>query len=820
MIDRIVMSGAPFVLLFAVASAVCLVAVYVARVQLRAADEKLRQSEERFGLTIDEAPIGMALVALDGRFVRVNRALAEIVGYTPAELTNLTFQAITHRDDVDVDVKLAARLARGEIPRYRLGKRYLRKDGTSVDVELSVSLVRGRFGAPLYYIAQVEDVTERKRAEAALRRSESQFRELIERMPDGVIVIQDGGVRYANQAFAALLGYDAAWGIVGARIEDLLHHRDLANVAEGVGFLARGLAVPPREHRMVRRDGSLCDLETTAIEIRFEGQPAVVVIARDLTERKRADEARRLWEARFSAIIAISADAIISIDERQRITMFNDGAEKIFGYSKADAIGAPLEMLVPAAASVVARGVGEGLRTLAGRRKSGEEFPAEAAISRLEVGDQKLLTLALRDVTERTRREREQRFLAEAAAVLASTLDYEETLAAVARLVVRDFADWCFVEIVDEHDQLRRLKVVSADPTRTAICQQLEKVPIDGDEPHLLRPVAETKRPLLVEHVSAQQLESVAQGPQHLAALRAVNPLSLMALPLLRHGELLGTLAFISSSPSRVYRAVDLPLAETLAERAAAAIENARLYRASVYATQLRDQVLGIVAHDLRNPLSAILMQAASMRRPPPQPERRTQRPREIIHRAATRMNRLIDDLLDVARMEAGQLRVERARVDCETLLAEAADSQRPLAASSSVDLRLDLSAHLPAVWGDRDRLLQVFENLIGNAAKFTPSGGRIIVGAQSRADDVVFWVADSGGGIDAESLRRVFDRFWQATRPGRHGAGLGLPITKGIVEAHGGRMWVESALGRGSTFFFAIPRAESAAASAAEALH
>ena len=135
-------------------------------------EEALQESEERFRLTIDEAPIGMALVALDGRFVRVNRALCEIVGYSSDELTGLTFQAITHPDDLDADLALKGQLARGEIPRYQLGKRYIRKDGTIVDIQLSASILRSREGAPLYYIAQIEDITERKRAEAALKDSE------------------------------------------------------------------------------------------------------------------------------------------------------------------------------------------------------------------------------------------------------------------------------------------------------------------------------------------------------------------------------------------------------------------------------------------------------------------------------------------------------------------------------------------------------------------------------------------------------------------------------------------------------------------------
>jgi len=179
-----------------------------------------------------------------------------------------------------------------------------------------------------------------------------------------------------------------------------------------------------------------------------------------------------------------------------------------------------------------------------------------------------------------------------------------------------------------------------------------------------------------------------------------------------------------------------------------------------------------------------------------------------VIHRAATRMNQLIQDLLDVSLIEMGQLPIQRARLSAGELVAEVVEAQKPLATSSSIELRLDVGKDVAEIWGEHDRLVQVFENLIGNAIKFTAAGGWITVGAASNDQEVVFWVADSGSGIDPADVPRVFDRFWQATRGDRRGAGLGLPITKGIVEAHGGRIWVESTLGRGSTFFFSIPRA------------
>jgi len=495
-----------------------------ARQEAESINAQLRESEERFRLTIEDAPIGMALVALDGRFVRVNQALCEITGYAAHELTERTFQDITHPADLDTDLELAQKLARGEIPRYQLEKRYVRKDGSLVDIMLNGSVLRGPDGSALYYIAQMEDIT----------------------------------------------------------------------------------------------------------------------------RRKRASEALRLSEAKFSGIVSIAAEAIISVDKDRCITLFNDGAEKIFGYSRNEVMGTPIDRLIPerfravhgehfasfAAGQQAVRPMAERSEIL-GLRKNGETFPAEASISKVSVDGAMFLSVVLRDVTQR---------------------------------------------------------------------------------------------------------KSVEE-----ALRRAVTA---------------------------------------------------------------RDDVLGIVAHDLRNPLSTIIMQASLLERPAPEVERRDQTPRLVIARSAARMNRLIQDLLDVAVVEAGQLlKVERERVSTAQLVRDAVDTQTPLASSSTVKLRLVVDEALPDVWGDRHRLLQVFENLIGNALKFTPAGGRVTVGAATRDKEVVFSVADTGAGIAPESLPHVFDRFWQATgRAARLGAGLGLPITKGIVEAHAGQIWVDSAVGQGTTFFFTVP--------------
>jgi signal transduction histidine kinase len=225
-------------------------------------------------------------------------------------------------------------------------------------------------------------------------------------------------------------------------------------------------------------------------------------------------------------------------------------------------------------------------------------------------------------------------------------------------------------------------------------------------------------------------------------------------------------------------------------------------YRAAQRATEARQHVLGIVAHDLRNPLATILLAAPIVRSTAPS----TAHVVASIERAAHRMNRLIADLLDVTRIEAGALSVELARAEPAPIMRDAVEAQRTLAASKGVELRLDVPNELPEIWCDHDRLVQVFENLISNALKFTERDGRVTVSARYVVGEVEFSVSDSGVGIDEKDLPLVFDRFWQAEKTKRDGAGLGLSIVKGVVEAHHGHIRVESVLHRGTTFVFTIP--------------
>lgn len=544
--------------------------------------------------------------------------------------------------------------------------------------------------------------------------------------------------------------------------------------------------------------------------------------------------ALRLSQAVFSAIISIAADAIVSIDEDHRIVLFNEGAERIFGYAAAEAIGLPLDVLLPpgladrhrehvrrfGTAAVAARRMGTR-NEISGRRKNGEVFPAEASISRVEVDGRRVYTAVLRDVTERDallRREREMRiaaeaaerrsaFLAEASELLDRSLDYGATLRTVAMLVSTTLADLCVIDVLDDEGHVVRLDVATADPEKERIVAQMRQYPRDENRSFITRRALIEGESELVTHLSPTDLGRFAHDDEHLKLLQELAPTSYMAVPLQARGRTLGAIGFVATGARRAYTSTDLALATELGRRAAIVIDNARLYRIAQRAIRGRDDMLGVVSHDLRNPLSTIRMCAAALRDPEPIAPDTVQELADTITQSADWMDRIIRDLVDVASIEAGRLSLHREHVAVRDILDRATAVLEPLVEERSLTLCRDCPRDLPLLHADADRVVQVLSNIIGNACRFTPSGGRITVRASHDGDAVCMSVEDTGVGIPADEQPHVFDRYWHANRgTRRHGSGLGLAIARGIVEAHGGRLWLTSEVGRGSTFYFTIP--------------
>jgi len=276
-----------------------------------------------------------------------------------------------------------------------------------------------------------------------------------------------------------------------------------------------------------------------------------------------------------------------------------------------------------------------------------------------------------------------------------------------------------------------------------------------------------------------------------------------VCLPLWHEGELVAAVHLGWSGPQEGADGTARLLSRLAASLAAVIVRVAARERLA-REVRARDDVLGVVAHDLQNPMNVINTAAHMLLHRVS--DAATRRPIERIIRGVQRATRLLRDLLDIGAMEEGQFTIEGRRLEPASLILSALESQQALAADASVITAADLSPDLPGIDADEERLLEVLENLIGNAIKFTNPGGTVQVGAARSGEDLEVWVKDNGSGITADQLPHIFDRFWQAKRADRRGTGLGLTICKGIVEAHGGRIWAESSIGQGTIVHFTIP--------------
>jgi PAS domain S-box-containing protein len=409
----------------------------------------------------------------------------------------------------------------------------------------------------------------------------------------------------------------------------------------------------------------------------------------------------------------------------------------------------------------------------------------------------------LTDISELKHSERIQHFTSEASEALSSSLEYEKTLANVAKLAVPLLADICFVDLVDDDGRLRRLEIAFAATHKSihaaAIKDALRTVDSDCIQASVLRGLS----PMLLSDRTTAGLATAdigAAGPAR----------SAMCLPLVARESALGTLTLIMAESGRAYSAKDLDLALDIARRAAVAIDHARLYKLAQQATRMRDEVLAVVAHDLKSPLALITLGVSTLlSAAAPNPDRRkSRRQLEDVRQGAERMRLLIDDLVDVASLQAGRLSVARSVVMVEVLLADTAALLAPLVQSKGLRFTVDTTHSTISVVCDRERTIQVLSNLIDNAIKFSPAGGSVHVWAELEDSMVRFSVRDQGPGIDPALLPHVFERYFRGRPTSVQGSGLGLHIAKVIVEAQDGQIDASSAEDGGCVVSFTLPSA------------
>jgi len=366
---------------------------------------------------------------------------------------------------------------------------------------------------------------------------------------------------------------------------------------------------------------------------------------------------------------------------------------------------------------------------------------------------------------------------------------------------------------VREGGTLERVECALGGESGKPTLERLRLAAPRADEGSALQRVLRTREPVLL---GASPGEGRARGEPdnlHDPLVARLEPVSILYVPIVARREVAGVLTFISALSGRRYSSTDVAALGDLGARAAMAIENARVYAEAQRAVVARQDVLSFVSHDLKNPLMGIMLSVESMLRSAPAEDRRRSAGQlQRIARAAQQMRRMIEDLLDMTMLETGRLKVDIDAHDLGQLLDEIAEVFTPRAAS--LGLRLELSRRPGLeVACDRQRVQQVLANLLDNALKFTPRGGRISISARKTDGAALCTVTDSGPGIPPLIRPHVFERFVQADSSGRQGRGLGLYITKGLIEAQNGAIWVDSQEGAGTSFSFTLPLTSAAEA-------
>jgi PAS domain S-box-containing protein len=549
-------------------------------------------------------------------------------------------------------------------------------------------------------------------------------------------------------------------------------------VGVGPGFLTLALSLPLAAYLSVTRTGT--PVSQVASQGALATADGIIILYLAWLERRRRRslddanrELRRLTdeaeqsEAHARQIIELSPDAFFLADLEARFTDVNRAACELLGYTREELLDKTIFEIIPASDAqrlkdvrddlLVPDAIQKGEWTL--KRKDGTTVPVDASANILSDGRWQAF---VRDITERRRIEDQRQ-------VFVSLLDNSVD----------------FIGVADPGGKPIYLNAAGRRMVGLAPDFPVETLQIQECYPPDLRPFVTD---VLLKTMLEKGVWSGETFFQHFQTHARIPVSDTHFMIRDASGERvlgMGTVTRDITDRRKVEEALQRAVAD-------------------------RNDVLRIVAHDLRNPLSTIMMEAQILESPGLVTVKRDSTPAEVILRSVKRMNQLIQDLLDVALVEAGELKVEQARHSAAAVVREAVESQATIAADSKIEIRLEIDPAIREVWCwcDHKRLLQVFENLIGNAIKFTEAGGRITVRGVSQEHDVLFSVADTGCGIEADALPHVFERFWQASTHARHmGAGLGLPVAKGIVEAHGGRMWVESVPGRGSTFYFTIPK-------------
>jgi PAS domain S-box-containing protein len=648
---------------------------------------------------------------------------------------------------------------------------------------------------------------------------------IVESSEDAIVSTDVNGIITTwNPAAERLYGYRAS-EIIGQPNHRIIPPEGQAQEEMVRRRIVAGQPVEYYDTVRLRKDGSRVHVAVTVSPLRARDGAVVGIskISRDISERHRAESVRGEALAavrRLAAIVESSDDGIIGMALDGTITAWNHAAERMYGYTSAEALGQSIQLIVPSDRREEESAVFERIRrgervehfeTLR-CRKDGTCIPVSLTVSPIRIDGGTVIGASkiARDISEQKRASQRAAFLAEVGAVLGTSLEYLTTLKTVANLAVPSIADWCAVDIVTDDRKLERLAVAHVDPAKIDLARTIRSRYEDSGFPYSAASVVRTGTPAMVKEVTDDMLVAAARGDaERLALVRSLGLRSFIIVPLTARGRTLGALTLATAESGRLYTDDDFRFARDVAFRAALAVDNARAYDDAQSANRLKDEFLATLSHELRTPLNAILGYAR-MLQSGMLPAEKHAHALHTVERNATALTQIVEDILDVSRIISGKIRLNIQSVDLPAVVSDAVESIMPAAEAKQIRVQTILDPRAAPVSGDPDRLRQIVWNLVSNAVKFTPKHGVVQVRLERVSSHVEIVVSDTGIGIAPDFLPHIFERFRQAdsgTTREHAGIGLGLAIVRHFVELHGGT--IHAASGgpeRGSTFRVRLP--------------
>lgn len=665
----------------------------------------------------------------------------------------------------------------------------------------------------------LQQLTESLESEVATRTAE---RDRIWKISKDILTIAslDGRVTRVNPAATAILGWSTE-ELTSMSFLELAHPEHKKRFEESIGHLANGEAALNVDVRINHKDGTYRWLSWTIVP----EDNQLYAVARDITELKRKQrKLQEVSEARLQLALEAGQMGAWEWDAEKRKATWWPGMERIHGIASADiphSLEGYAKLIHPADMTQVISIVRDSIvrnqpyqveyrvvrpdGTMCWVEGRGEAFYDEDGVPFRFAG-------ICMDITARKKVEQDLLFLARASEELAALVDYRTTLNKVAQLCVPHFADWCAVDMLDNHGTLRRVAVAHVNPEQVEQAYELfAKYPPDSSKDTGTWGVIRSSKPELVPEITEQMLEVSINDQDYLAAIKALGLRSYMGVPLCRRGKAFGVISFIGAESNRRYSEQDLELASELGRRAAIAIENTSLYHALQEADEAKDRFIATLAHELRTPLAAIAAVPELVRHTDGDINT-TMSSMDVIERQVEKLSRQVEDLLDISRITAGKVDLRKEHVSLAGIVSQAIETSRVYIESANHALDVRLSEGPTDIFADSLRLEQVFVNILNNAAKFTSAGGHIQVTMESNVHGHITRIKDNGIGISDDMMKNVFNMYMQekSASQGRSGGlGIGLALVRKLVELHGGHVEARSAgIGQGSEFIVYIPRA------------